>query len=78
MRREKEWRGIDRLGLVPKRKGIVRNGFVSKRKGIARNCQAPNWNSKETKRFVVQREGKAMISLEKLWNSNDKFREALE
>lgn len=40
-----------------------------KRKGTARNCQAPNWNRKETTRFVVQREGIAMISLEKLWNS---------
>lgn len=49
-----------------------------KRKGTAWNCQAPNWNGEEQKSFVMQCEGKAMISLEKLWNSNDKFREALE
>lgn len=43
--------------------------FEEKRKGIAWNCQAPNWNCEKTKSFVMQCEGKAMMSLEKLWNS---------
>lgn len=64
-----EWRGIDRIGLVPKRKGIVKKGFDLKGIGTAWNCQASNWNSLETKRLVMQREGKAMMSLERLWNS---------
>ena len=52
-----------------KRIGMAGNCVALKRKGTARNCQAPNWNCEETKSFVMQCDGKAMMSLERLWNS---------
>lgn len=57
LRYEENWNSGELIGLVPKRKVT------------ARNCPAPNWSGEESKSFVMQCEGKAMMSLERLWNS---------